>query len=87
MERARAAQAIGKCRRETPVTLREDHGDLVEGVVDLAFEENGTWTVVDFKTDTELAGRLDSYRRQVGIYAEAIKQATGKGVVGVLFRV
>jgi ATP-dependent helicase/nuclease subunit A len=87
MERARAAQAAGKCRRETPITLREENGDLIEGVVDLAFEENGTWTVVDFKTDVELSGRLDSYRRQVGFYAEAIERATGKGAVGVLFRV
>jgi ATP-dependent exoDNAse (exonuclease V) beta subunit len=87
MERARAAQAAGKCRRETPVTLREENGDLVEGVVDLAFEEDGIWTVVDFKTDAELVGRLDPYRRQVGIYAAAIAKATGKGVVGALFRV
>jgi ATP-dependent exoDNAse (exonuclease V) beta subunit len=87
MERARAAQAAGKCRRETPVTLREENGDLIEGVVDLAFEESGTWTVVDFKTDAELTGRLDSYRRQVGFYAQAIERATGKGAAGVLFRV
>jgi ATP-dependent exoDNAse (exonuclease V) beta subunit len=87
MERARAAHAVGKCRRETPVTLREENGDLVEGVVDLAFEEDGIWTVVDFKTDAELVGRLDPYRRQVGIYAAAIAKATGKGVVGALFRV
>jgi ATP-dependent exoDNAse (exonuclease V) beta subunit len=87
MQRARAARAIGKCRRETPLTLREENGDLIEGVVDLAFEEEGAWTVVDFKTDAELEGRLDPYRRQVEIYARAIAQATGKAATAVLFRV
>lgn len=87
MERARTAYATGKCRRETPVTLLDEDGVLVEGVVDLAFEEDGVWTAVDFKTDAELEGRLDPYRHQVGIYARAIERATGKSVRGVLLRV
>ena len=32
-------------------------GTLVEGIVDLAFEEAGEWTVVDYKTDREIAAR------------------------------
>jgi len=75
MKRADEALEHGKCRRETPVTLREDDGSLVEGVVDLAFEEDGTWYVVDFKTAAELQDRLDSYRRQVSVYATAISAA------------
>ena len=51
---------------------------LVEGIVDLAFEEHGAWTVVDYKTDRELAAAgEDRYRRQVALYASAIAQATG----------
>ncbi len=73
-------------RREVPVTLLEE-GSLIEGNADLAFEESGQWTVIDFKTDAELAGRLDMYKRQVGIYAEAIAKATGKKTVGVLMQV
>jgi ATP-dependent exoDNAse (exonuclease V) beta subunit len=53
--RARRAAARGACRRETPVTLTLADGTLVEGVVDLAFEEGGEWTVVDYKTDREIA--------------------------------
>src|SRR5206468_7075701 len=72
----RAARA-GRCRREAPVTARLEDGSLMEGIVDAAFLEDGTWTVVDFKTDADVAGRLDEYRGQVALYAWAIAQATG----------
>ena len=65
----RAAARRCACRRETPLASRLDDGTLVEGVVDVAFEEAGGWTVVDFKTDVELAGRRDEYARQVSLYA------------------
>jgi ATP-dependent exoDNAse (exonuclease V) beta subunit len=55
-------------------------------VLDLAFEEAGGWTVVDFKTDAEIAGELARYRRQVGLYASVVAQATGKSVTAVLMR-
>ena len=38
-------------------------GVLAEGVVDLAFREGEEWWVVDFKTDRQLEGALDVYRR------------------------
>jgi ATP-dependent exoDNAse (exonuclease V) beta subunit len=63
-------------------------GSLVEGVVDLAFEEAGGWTIVDYKTDRELAATgEDRYRRQVAFYASAVGQATGCAASGVLIRV
>jgi ATP-dependent helicase/nuclease subunit A len=86
--RARAADARGHCRRETPVTLTLAGGSFVEGVVDLAFLEAGEWTVVDYKTDRDFAGRGEAqYRRQVALYAAAIAQATGQPARGVLIRV
>jgi ATP-dependent exoDNAse (exonuclease V) beta subunit len=88
LERARAADARGACRRETPVTCTLPDGLIVEGIVDLAFEEEGKWTVVDYKTDRELAAvGEDRYRRQVALYASAISQATGRPATGVLVRV
>ena len=61
---------------------------MVEGIVDLAFEEQGAWTVVDYKTDRELATLGEErYRRQVALYAQAIAQATGQPSTGVLVRV
>jgi ATP-dependent exoDNAse (exonuclease V) beta subunit len=86
--RARAADARGACRRETPVTLTLPDGRLIEGIVDLAFEEGGEWTVVDYKTDREIAAAgEDRYRRQVALYASAIAQATGQPTRGVLMQV
>jgi ATP-dependent exoDNAse (exonuclease V) beta subunit len=86
----RAAQAAerGDLRRETPVLLRLDDGRLAEGVVDLAFREKSQagalWTVVDFKTDRELAARRLEYETQVGLYARAITRATGEAAEAVL---
>jgi ATP-dependent exoDNAse (exonuclease V) beta subunit len=87
MLRAREAWRAGRCRRETPVACRQGDGSLIEGVVDLAFEDEDGWTVVDFKTDAELAADLGRYRRQVGLYASMVARATGKNVRGVLLRI
>ena len=86
--RARTADVRGACRRETPVTFTLADGTLVEGVVDLAFEENGAWTIVDYKTDRELASFSgDRYRRQIAGYAAAVARATGQPASGVLVRI
>jgi ATP-dependent helicase/nuclease subunit A len=83
---ARDAWRQGRCRRETPVACREPDGSLIEGVLDLAFEEADGWTVIDFKTDAEIAAELARYRRQVGLYASVISRATGTSARGVLLR-
>jgi ATP-dependent helicase/nuclease subunit A len=57
--------------------MAQADGILVEGVVDLAFEENGRWMVVDFKTDIDLGLRQAEYVRQISVYAGAIAAATG----------
>jgi ATP-dependent exoDNAse (exonuclease V) beta subunit len=86
--RARAAAARGACRREAPVTCTLADGTLVEGVVDLAFEEGGGWIVVDYKTDREIAvAGEERYRRQLALYAAAVAQATGSQAAGILLRV
>ena len=86
--RARAAERRGMCRRETPVACRMPDGTIVEGIVDLAFEEDGQWVVVDYKSDRMLAADGEErYRRQIGFYMSAIQQATGMPVTGVLVRV
>jgi ATP-dependent helicase/nuclease subunit A len=86
--RAKRAAARGACRRETPVTLTLDDWTLVEGVVDLAFEDDGVWTVVDYKTDREIAADgEEQYKRQLALYAAAIARATGAPASGVLVRI
>ena len=90
LARARAAAQRGECRREAPVSMRAGDGSLVEGNVDVAFREEGVWTVVDYKTDREVGeagGAARAYRRQVALYAEIIARATGERAEAVLMRV
>jgi ATP-dependent exoDNAse (exonuclease V) beta subunit len=84
---AARAQQTGRCYRETPITLCLESGVVVEGNVDLAYETPEGMTVSDFKTDREVDGALDTYRRQVQIYAHAIARATGKPSRAVLMRI
>lgn len=87
MRRAAVANANG-LRREVPIMLRRDDGALVEGVVDLAFLEDGRdfsgWTVVDFKTDLEIQTGRSDYSAQVAFYADAIEKATHTPSRGIL---
>ncbi len=84
----RRAAAADQLRRETPVSLLRDDGILVEGVVDLAFREltgpTPHWTVVDFKTDRDLAPNLSQYGVQLRLYAAAISQATAEPATPIL---
>jgi ATP-dependent exoDNAse (exonuclease V) beta subunit len=89
MRRASTAQTV---MREYPLMLTLDDGVTVEGIADLAFAErtNGAaaasscWTVVDFKTDLEIAGRLDEYRAQLAIYMNALARGTGAAASGAI---
>jgi ATP-dependent exoDNAse (exonuclease V) beta subunit len=84
---ARKAAQQGRCRREVPIAWRNTNGLLIEGVIDLAFEQAEGWTVIDFKTDEEFAGNEPGYRRQVGMYASAIQAANGAPVSALIMRV
>jgi ATP-dependent exoDNAse (exonuclease V) beta subunit len=87
LQAAGRATREGQCYRETPVTLRLDSGQLVEGYVDLAFRDGDAMVVVDFKTDRELEGALDRYRKQVALYASAMGRTAGLPTQAFLIRV
>ena len=87
MKRAAAAEERGECRRETPLSMVLADGVLLEGIVDLAFREQGAWTVVDFKSDRSLERSGPTYQRQVAFYAAAITAATGEPCEALLLRV
>lgn len=61
-------------RREFPVLLKLEESRVLEGVIDLAFESDGTWHIVDFKTDADLAPNLARYERQLRWYALALSR-------------
>lgn len=63
--------------REQPFILARDHR-LLQGVVDLAFWEDG-WVLVDYKTDRSLS-YAPAYRTQMGYYKEAFEKITGEEV-------
>lgn len=70
---------------EIPVLFRDSAGFLVEGKIDLLFEESGTWFVVDYKTDRwdrsvdRDALARQRYAPQLADYAAAVR-ALGEGV-------
>ena len=80
-------RASANVKRETPVTWLQKDGTLIEGVLDLAFDEGDRTIVVDFKTDYELAAGETRYRAQLQQYVSAVAQATGRPAAGVLFKV
>jgi ATP-dependent helicase/nuclease subunit A len=84
MDRARRARAVA---RETPVSWVQKDGMLIEGVLDLAFDDGVGTTVVDFKTDHELAAGESRYRAQLQQYVSAVARVTGRPASGILFRV
>ncbi len=86
LQRASECERHGRCRREAPVTLLENDV-LLEGAIDLAFEESGAWTIVDFKTDEELETQLHRYERQVALYRQAVEKATEKPAHAYILRV
>jgi ATP-dependent exoDNAse (exonuclease V) beta subunit len=87
MDRARAAHASGRCRRESPVTFLTPGGTLIEGTVDLAFEEGPGSVVVDFKSDREIEGAQDRYLQQLRFYAAALARVTGRPATAILMKV
>jgi ATP-dependent exoDNAse (exonuclease V) beta subunit len=83
-DRARVAE---RCHREYPIVLKLADGGLLEGILDLAFLEKGTWTIIDFKTDDDVAERSEQYERQLSWYAFGLRELTGKPVRPVLLSV
>ena len=87
-----AADAGRRVWREAPVSWSApaEPGKaptIVDGQVDLAYETDAGWVVVDFKTDIEIVSAQDAYKQQVALYAQAVSKATGQPATGVLLRV
>ena len=74
--------------REMPFAYRLK-GLIIEGIVDLVFQEEAGLVIVDYKTDAgdeaELERRWTNYRRQGCIYAAALAGITGLSVSEVSF--
>jgi ATP-dependent helicase/nuclease subunit A len=85
-DRVRAAGARGRCWRELPIIWPAPDGLLVEGTIDLVFEDADGLNVLDFKTGRELDADGERYRRQVAIYCLALGSLRGQPARGTLMR-
>jgi ATP-dependent helicase/nuclease subunit A len=80
----RSALLGGRCWPEVEVGAEID-GAVLEGRIDLLYEQpDGSFGLVDFKTDradpAARAVREPAYRRQLGAYALAVQSVTGRPV-------
>ena len=73
-----------KMGNEPSVEEEETLLRVIEGVVDLAFREDGGWVIADYKTDLgtdpDFSSRIKTYRKQVDLYADAWARLTGDPV-------
>ena len=83
----RRARSASRLYRELPIVAKTDDGRIVEGTIDLAFQENGVWNIVDFKTDPDLAILQAHYRCQLQWYLFAMARITGRAARGWLLGV
>ena len=68
------ARSAARVHREFPIILKLENQKVLEGIIDLAFLEQGTWQIVDFKTDADITGNQAHYKRQLNWYAQAISR-------------
>ena len=83
-EIVRRAVASGRFYREVFVTAPVGV-KILEGYVDLLFEEDGEMVIVDYKTDALAPGEdtkltRERHRTQIGAYALALSGSTGKRI-------
>ena len=69
------------------MTWLQKDGTMIEGVLDLAFDEDGVTIVVDFKTDHELAAGEDALPRAGAAVRERRRARDRAPATGVLFKV
>jgi ATP-dependent exoDNAse (exonuclease V) beta subunit len=69
-----AARQAPRLHRELPIILKLDSKRVLEGVIDLAFEAEGCWNIVDFKTDADIAVNRAHYERQLHWYSLALSR-------------
>ncbi len=74
-------------RREVAIVDHLHDGTIIEGAIDLAYELDGVWQIVEFKTDETIDERRAHYEAQTQAYVRAIGAATGKPARGVILRV
>ena len=73
---------MGLPANETDPLIHSEEPVLIQGIIDLYFEEADGLVLLDYKTDSvkEAKQLLDRYQTQMDLYARALAAATGKPV-------
>ena len=97
-QRMKTAQAKGCLHRETPFSLGLDASEvrkewpsgemvLIQGIIDVWFEEDGQIILVDYKTDRVGSREEETlarrYKVQMELYKEALTRLTGRKVAQI----
>ena len=63
-------------------TLEDGENLFLQGIIDTAFEEDGEWVLVDYKTDRVKSGEdlIKRYKIQMDLYKEPLQRLTGMPV-------
>ena len=63
-------------------TLEDGENLFLQGIIDTAFEEDGEWVLVDYKTERVKSGEdlIKRYKIQMDLYKEALQRLTGMPV-------
>ena len=63
-------------------SLEDSENLFLQGIIDTAFEEDGEWVLVDYKTDRVKSGEdlIKRYKIQMDLYKEALQRLTGMPV-------
>ena len=63
-------------------TLEDGEDLFLQGIIDTAFDEDGEWVLVDYKTDRVKSGEdlIKRYKIQMDLYKEALQRLTGMPV-------
>jgi ATP-dependent helicase/nuclease subunit A len=60
------------CSVETPFAFAEHANAILIGVIDLMFDHEGRWRIIDYKTDVDSPELLPSYQAQLKMYERAM---------------
>lgn len=73
---------MGKPAREALKESNSDEMLLIQGIIDVFFEEEDGIVLLDYKTDSVHSGKelADRYQTQMELYGEAVERALGKRV-------
>ncbi len=67
---------------EVPMTWRNQHGQLLQGFIDMLIETDDGYVIIDHKTTikSDPLAEAASHSAQLDIYRQAVEKATGKKV-------